>query len=87
MIKNKKIDINNLTSLMEASHTIFPDYVTLITVVPQEGGESLNYTREFPYFDFETEGSFISYPKSKLKQYTQYPYFAVVTLKSCYSLN
>ncbi len=87
MTKNKKIDIHSLTSLIEASHTIFDDYVTLITVVPQESIYSLNYTREFPYFDFDTEGSFVSYPKSKLKQYTQYPWFSVVTIKSCYSLN
>ncbi len=87
MIKSSKIDLRNLDSLKAAAHIIYPEQVTLLSIIYCHSEQITDLFSQFPWYDFDIEGSYITYPKSKLKQYSVTPYFTVVSICSDFSNN
>ncbi len=83
--KKNSIDAYSIESLKASAHVIYPGYITLLTIRPSEPITDL--LEILPFFDFDTEGSFVSYPKSSLIQSYKHRYFYIISLKSYYSLN
>ncbi len=62
------------------------DYVTALVQICLPYEPQTDLTEHFPFFDFDTEGSFVAY-SGKDKSCGKAPYYAVVSVKLQYSLN